>query len=103
MVVTLNSLSPPKTIENKNLKHVFFALKHCLKTFFFKTKFDLIGVYWVPKACIGRGRVRQESIQKARKCSFLIYHKCKFKLIIALNFDIIGNNTSNFSLKILHE
>jgi hypothetical protein len=53
MVVTLNSLSPPKTIENKNLKHVFFALKHCLKTFFFKTKFNLIGVYWVPKACIG--------------------------------------------------
>ncbi len=33
----------------------------------------LIGVYWVSKACNGRGRVRQESIQKTWKCSLLRY------------------------------
>ncbi len=45
-----------------------------VKNFFSKLNFMfLIGVYWVSKACNGRGRVRQESIQKTWKRSLLTY------------------------------
>ncbi len=64
-----------------------------VKIFFSKLNLIfLIGVYWVSKACNGRGRVRQESIQKTWKCSllnweyYLKYFNLLLHLILLMHF-----------------